>query len=83
MGHSNLYVCCSRVRKGSDVRFLAGNSNGDFSHLTHLQPNDDLLRWLKGFNQSTGYWDRRNCSTTSTRKQTKKYLKKFHNVHLS
>jgi len=60
LGHSNLYVSLSRVRKSDDLRFLPGNSTGHFNHLTSLQPNQDLVKWLKGFNR-LGYWEHQRC----------------------
>ena len=61
MNHNTLYVCFSRVRNSGDIRLLRGPSSGCFAHLTSLKPNEDLIKWLKGFDPLTGYWSRGRC----------------------
>ena len=48
---NSLYVTLSRVRARKDMRlmpFNPGSKNG-LQHLVKLEPNKDLLLWLKGF----------------------------------
>lgn len=55
---SGLYVGLSRVRKASDIRIIASN---DMQHIYDLRPNEDLMCWLKGFDDddsSPKYWNR-------------------------
>ena len=66
MCHSKVYVSCSRVRTKEDLRFLPGITTGNFNHLICLKPNEELLKWLKGFNKQTGYWERRLCDSHLT-----------------
>jgi hypothetical protein len=40
---------------------LKGPSNGCVQHLLPLKPDEDILKWLKGFDRTTGNWNRDRC----------------------
>ena len=59
--HSTLYVTFYRVRSSQDIRLLRGPSKGCFEHLVSLKPDEDIVKWLKGFDTTTGVWNRDRC----------------------
>ena len=63
MNYNICIVCFSRVRRNDDIRLLPGPSQGIFDHLTCLKPNEDLIKWLRGFDPVTGFWSRDRCDS--------------------
>eukprot|EP00957_Ditylum_brightwellii_P172173 13107189-Ditylum_brightwellii.AAC.1 len=53
MLHSGLLASLTRVQNHDDIRILCSEDE-DLSYLTTLAPDDNLMAWRKGFDESEG-----------------------------
>ena len=77
-----LYVALSRVRESSNLRIMPLQPNiQNLNHLLKLEPPEDLLAWLDGFD-SNGVWIASNSKLNRKTAKAKKSLShNTYNVH--